>query len=93
LIKENVSVILGEQEIDEKILGEIKTLILSEKQIIKIDRLNVLKFGYLCSITCELVMNGDLSLREVHQIVDDIENKIKKINSRYKYITIHVNPN
>ncbi len=92
LIKENVSVILGEQETDEEKLGEIKSLILSDKQIIKIDRLNVLKFGHICSITCELVMNGDLSLREAHQIIDEIENRIKEMNSRYKYITIHVNP-
>ena len=92
LVKENVSVILGEQETDEETLGKIKEIILSNPKIIYIDRLNVLKFGYTCNITCELTMNGDLSLRESHQIVDDVENKIKEMNARYKYITIHINP-
>ena len=92
LIKENVSVIIGEQETDEENLNKIKELLLSDEAVIKIDRLTVLKFGPSCSITCELSMNGNLSLFESHQIVDDIENKIKNMDHRYKYITIHINP-
>ena len=35
---------------------------------------------------------GKLSLFESHKVVDNIENKIKLMDSRYEYITIHVNP-
>lgn len=92
LIKENVSVIIGEQETDEENIDKIKEILLSDKSILKIDRLTVLKFGYSYSITCELTMDGNLSLLEAHKIIDDLENKIKTMNSRYEYITIHVNP-
>lgn len=92
LIRENVSVIIGEQETDQENLDKIRTIMLSDEAILNIDRLTVLKFGYSCSITCELTMNGNLSLLESHQIVDEIENKIKTMDYRYKYITIHINP-
>ena len=92
LIKENASVIIGEQETDEEILNEIKNVLLENTAVHCVDRLIVMKFGYSFSITCELVMDGKLSLFESHKVVDNIENKIKLMDSRYEYITIHVNP-
>ena len=92
LIKDNVSVIIGEQETDEEILQKIRDIIVSDGSVLNIDRLNVLKFGCSCSIICELSMDGDLSLRESHKVADDIETKIRDLDQRYQYITIHVNP-
>lgn len=92
LIKENISVIIGEQETDEEHLEKIRAILLSDSNVVKIDRLTVLKFGYACSITCELTMDGNLSLAESHKIVDNIENQIRTMDCRYKYVTIHINP-
>jgi len=92
LMKENISVIIGEQVTDEESLNKIRKLIMSDKKVLKIDRLTVLKFGYFCSITCEVVMDGDLLLKDSHSVVDTIENKIKQMDEKYKYITIHINP-
>jgi len=92
LVKDNVSSIIGEQETNEDKLDKIRDIILSDKSILNIDRLNVLKFGYSYSITCELTMDGNLSLLESHRIVDNIEKKIKVMDCRYEYITIHINP-
>ncbi len=92
LIKENVSVIIGEQETDQSCLEQIKNELLSDSNVICIDRLNVLKFGYFRSVICELSMDGVLSLHETHKIIDDLEKKIKDMDDRYEYITIHVNP-
>jgi len=92
IVKENISVIIGEQVTDESILDKVRNLILSENKIEKIDRLTILKFGYFYNLTCELTMDGNLSLLEAHQIIDDIENKIKNMDDKYEYITIHINP-
>ena len=92
IIKENISVIIGEQVTDEDSLAKIRKLILSEEKIEKIDRLTILKFGYFYNLTCELTMDGNLSLLEAHKVVDDIENNIKIMDEKYEYITIHINP-
>lgn len=92
IVKENISVIIGEQVTDEENLEKIRNLILIDKNVENIDSLIVLKFGYFCSITCELSMNGDLSLFEAHNVIDNIENKIKEMDDKYQYVTIHINP-
>lgn len=92
LVKDNISVIIGEQITDEEALLKLKEVILSDPLVQGIDSLVVLKFGYFCSITCEVVMDGKLSLLDSHKVVDIIENKIKNMDDKYKYITIHINP-
>lgn len=92
LVKDNVSVILGEQDTDEENLNKIRNVILSYKEIIEINKLIVLKFGHICSITCEVSMNGEMKLQDSHDIIDDVENKIKEIDAKYQHINIHINP-
>lgn len=92
LIKENVSVIIGEQETNEENLEKLRSIILSDKNILKIDRLNVLKFGYYYSVMCEIAMDENMPLGKCHEIIDCIEEEIKYSDDRYHYVIIHVNP-
>ena len=92
LVKDNVSVILGEQDTNEENLSKIKEVIFSYKEIIGIDKLIVLKFGHICSITCEVTMDGSMTLQDSHDVIDEIEFKIKEIDDRYQHINIHINP-
>lgn len=92
VLKENISTILGEQEIDQEYLENIKRIITDEKEVICIDELNLIKYGYYFKIVCEVGMNGNLSLKKGHSIVEKIETKLKEYDDRNKYITIHVNP-
>lgn len=92
LVKENISFIIGEQITDEDVLLKLKEVILSDSEVKGIDSLVILKFGYFCSITCDVVMSGELSLLEAHKVVDDIEKQIKNMDDKYRYITIHINP-
>ena len=92
VLKENISTILGEQEIDQEYLENIKRIITDEKEVICIDELNLIKYGYYFKIVCEVGMNGNLSLKKSHSVVEKIETKLKEYDDRNKYITIHVNP-
>lgn len=92
IVKENTSVIIGEQETDLEEVESIKKIILNSKFILKIDDLVLLKFGYYYKITADVCMDGNLSLRDAHDEVDKIEKIIKLSNNRAKYITIHINP-
>ena len=92
VLKENISTILGEQEIDQEYLENIKKIITDEKEVICIDELNLIKYGYYFKIVCEVGMNGSLSLKKSHSVVEKIETKLKEYDDRNKYITIHVNP-
>lgn len=91
ILKENISFILGQEEggeTKEKMLSILK----KEKKIIKIDNFIVLKNGPYFQITSEVSMDENMTLKEVHAILEKIEEKIKKLDERAKYINIHVNP-
>jgi len=91
ILKENISFILGQEEggeTKEKMLSILK----KEKKIIQIDNFIVLKNGPYFQITSEVSMDEKMTLKEVHAILEKIEEKLKKQDERAKYINIHVNP-
>lgn len=90
IIKENMSTIIGEQANDVNITEMLN--LFDEEKIINVDNFNVIKNGPYFQITGEISMDENMKLKEVHQIVDRIESKIRKFDNRAKYINIHVNP-
>ena len=92
ILKENISIILGEQEIKGETLNKIRKIILNNKDIKTIDELIILKFGHCYKVYMEVSMNPDLTLLECHTIVDKLEKKLKKEVEKIEYITVHVNP-
>lgn len=90
IIKENISYILGEQE--ENLLHDVLQIIKKVELVDQVDQFVIMKNGPYFQITGEISMDGELSLNEVHDVVENIENAIYKIDSRAKYINIHVNP-
>lgn len=92
ILKESISMILGEIEQDEVIIDEFKEIIMEDLQIKAIDNLIVLKYGPYYKITSEVSMDPNLTLIDAHTIIEDIEKTIKLRNPKAKYITIHINP-
>lgn len=92
ILKENISIILGEQEIKGETLNKIRKIILNNKDIKTIDELIILKFGHCYKVSMEVSMNPDLTLLDCHTIVDKLEKKLKKEVEKIEYITVHVNP-
>ena len=92
IFKDNFSNLLGKQVTDEKYISKLKEIITKEKEVIKIDLLIILKYGPSYQINCEVSMNENMKLKEVHNILEKIEKNLKESDDRIKSITIHVNP-
>lgn len=92
LFKENISTIIGERETDNELLNKIKTIICEEENIIIVDKLDLIKYGAYFEVVGEVGMNENLTLKECHDVIERIENKLKDFDERNRYITIHVNP-
>jgi cation diffusion facilitator family transporter len=87
----NISNIIGEKETDPVIIDAINKIIFEEKDVISIDRFVLIKYGPYYKLELDLVMDGSLSLKEVHSSIDKIEKKLKR-KHKVNYVTIHVNP-
>ena len=51
-----------------------------------------MKYGYQSSLDLTVIMDGNLTLKEIHHITDLIETKIKDYSSVIAFINIHVEP-
>lgn len=91
VLKENISSILGEQESGTVLRRMLKSLEQEEK-IETIDHFAIIKNGPYFQITGEVGMDQNLTLKEVHEVIENVEKNLKKIDKRSKYINIHVNP-
>lgn len=93
ILMDNLSKILGEQIEDEEYLKELQKIILSSKCVLKIKNLYILKNGPYYRLVSDVIMDGTITLSKAHNIIDKIENKIKKHDEKIKYVFIHMEPN
>ena len=92
ILKENISNLLGKQILNKKYKNKIKKIIINHKEIKNIDTLIILKYGPFKKIDCEVSMDDKMTLKKVHQIIDNIENEIKQNDDSIQNIMLHVNP-
>ncbi len=90
LSKEMISPLLGEA-VNEDIIDEIKEMVLEYKDIIGVHDIQVHNYGANKNIgSLHVEILGDMYIKEAHDIVDELENKIYEktgIN-----VTIHIDP-
>ena len=77
---------------DEEVIKEIKNIILNQKGVIKIDQLKTRLFGDKIYVDVEIQVNGDISLREAHDIAHNVHDSIEKYIPKVKHCMVHVNP-
>lgn len=91
ILKDNIGILLEEQVLDKKYLKEIKSIITSFDEIVKIKDLYVLRYGPYYKLVSNVIMK-DLLLTDAHNVIDEIENKLKEKDNRIKYVFIHMEP-
>ena len=91
VLKDHFSAILGENEPEENI-NRMKTIIKKEEKIIDIDSFVALRNGPYLQITGEVSMEKSLTLQEVHDKLEKIEEELKQADHRTRHIHSHVNP-
>ncbi|HPF82700.1 MAG TPA: cation diffusion facilitator family transporter [Bacilli bacterium] len=92
LLVENISTILGEKETDEEEINKVKNIINKVEDIKTIDSLLLIKYGTYYKLICEVGMDENAPLKDVHSHIELLEKKLKSRDKRIKYVTIHVNP-
>lgn len=90
ILKENVSVILGEQEMEQS--EDLRNLLFSDEKVKRIDKIILIKYGSYYRLNLEVSLDFRLSLLESHEIAHNLEAKIKEKNEKIRYVFIHVNP-
>ena len=84
----NLKTILGQKETNEKLVNEIKDVIRNYDKICSYNNLNIMQFGsyYKCDLI--VFIDGNKTVKEATEIIDELKYLMKKTNDKLKYINI-----
>ncbi|MBO4623941.1 MAG: cation transporter [Bacteroidales bacterium] len=83
---------LTDSSLPEETEREIESIICSQPQVKEPHNLRTRRIGNRIAIEAHVRMNGDMSLREAHEIVSSIEHALKDRFGRGTLVTIHMEP-
>ena len=92
ILKENLSMILESQVTDKEYIENIRKIILKENDVLNIRNLYILINGPYYKLISNINMNDDITLKHAHDIIEKIEQDLKKYDNKIKYIFIHMEP-
>ena len=77
---------------DEETERELRDFVLSQPGVLSVDVLRTRVFGNKIYVDLEIGVNQDSSLKEAHQVAEQVHDKLEKQFPKVKHIMIHVNP-
>lgn len=92
IIKENLSLIIGEIETDNDIINKIKNYIMETNRIKNVDDVILEKYGIYYDAVIKISVDKNLSIEDAHEIGKEVKNKLLKSKYKIKYVSIHINP-
>ena len=77
---------------DEETEKAIRTCAAEQDGVIRVDTLRTRIFGRKIYVDLEICADGDLTLRDAHDIAEKVHDTIEKTFPEVKHIMVHVNP-
>ena len=91
ILKDNIGILLEEQILDKNYLKEIEKIIISFEEVVSVKDLHILRYGPYYKLVSNIIMK-DLLLTDAHNVIDDIEDKLREKDEKIKYVFIHMEP-
>lgn len=92
MIQENLSLVIGEVEINEEILTQLRNIILENKNVIKINNIELEKYGNYYNGIFDISIRKNINIENMAIIEEDIKKKLLNCKYNIKYVLIHINP-
>ena len=83
---------LTDEACDDETVNKIYNAINKQQGVIKIDEVKTRKFGNKIYVDVEISADGEKTLKETHQIAENIHDTIEKEIAFVKHCMVHVNP-
>lgn len=77
---------------DNETIEKVREIILQQEGVIKIDQLKTRLFGDKIYVDTEIQVDGDISLREAHEIAHNVHDAIEEGIQKVKHCMVHINP-
>ena len=77
---------------DDETEKEMRDFVLAKKEVLSVDLLHTRIFGNKIYVDVEIGVNGSYTLRQAHEIAEEVHEGIEKNFPKVKHVMVHVNP-
>ena len=77
---------------DDNKINEIRNIIQSQNGVVAIDQIKTRLFGDKIYVDVEIQADGNLTLRDAHEIAENVHDEIERRLTNVKHCMVHVNP-
>ena len=77
---------------DDETEKEMRDFVLAQKEVLSVDLLHTRVFGNKIYVDVEIGVNGSYTLRQAHEIAEEVHEGIEKNFPKVKHVMVHVNP-
>lgn len=77
---------------DDETEKEMRNFVLAQKEVLSVDLLHTRIFGNKIYVDVEIGVNGSYTLRQAHEIAEEVHEGIEKNFPKVKHVMVHVNP-
>lgn len=77
---------------DDSMIEQLRTAVLGEKGVIRVDSLVTREFGSRIYVDVEIAADGTKTLQETHAVAEAVHSRIETEFPNVKHIMVHVNP-
>lgn len=92
LLLKSLSLLIGERENSKEIQNKLEQIILDRKDKFILDECTIYKLGSYYEVFLTILVDGEKSIKEGHDLMDEIENDLLGSNLNIEYVTIHIEP-
>lgn len=77
---------------DEETEAQMRECVMKQEEVLGIDMLQTRIFGNKIYVDVEIQVNSEYTLREAHEIAENVHERIEQSFPKVKHIMVHVNP-
>lgn len=77
---------------DDETEKEMRDFVLAQKEVLSVDLLHTRIFGNKIYVDVEIGVNASYTLRQAHEIAEEVHEGIEKNFPKVKHVMVHVNP-
>lgn len=92
LLFKSLSLLIGEREDSKEKQRIIEQIIIKRKEKFILDECIIYKLGSYYEVFLTILVDGDKSIKEGHDLMDKIENDLLSSDLNIEYVTIHIEP-
>ncbi len=92
LLIQNLSLLIGEAELSSDTLNKVRSIINDRSEKFILSDCTMFKLGSYYEVYLKILVDGKTTVKDGHNLMDDIEHDLLNSDMNIKYVNIHIEP-